>query len=426
MKLLTYGSRGPQVQFLQLALNRAGCGPVATDGIYGCLTAESVRKFQQQTGISANGVAGQRTHHALCPYYTGYITHAVCRGDTFYNLAKRYHTSLHSIEVANPNLHASRLRVGTLVTVPLSFPVVPTSILWSSEVLDCVIDGLTARYPFLRSRSIGRSVMGKKLYALSIGCGPRKVLYNATHHANEWITTPILLRFAEEFSSAYAKEGLLHNIPAAEIFQSTRFILVPCVNPDGMDLVTGYLTDGTFFQKSKEIARRFPNTPFPSGWKANMNGVDLNLQYPAAWEQAKEIKYAQGYDCPAPRDYAGTEPLTQPESRAMTRLTELFSPDRILAYHTQGDVIYPNFLDFNPQGAMPLAWRLAAASGYDVMQTPYESAYAGYKDWFIQTYNRPGYTIEAGKGTSPLPIEDFDAIYAQNLPILVLTATLDT
>ena len=197
MKLLTYGSRGPQVQFLQLALNRAGCGPVATDGIYGYLTAESVRKFQQQTGISANGVAGQRTHHALCPYYTGYITHAVCRGDTFYNLAKRYHTSLHSIEIANPNLHASRLRVGTLVTVPLSFPVVPTSILWSSEVLDCVIDGLTARYPFLRSRSIGRSVMGKKLYALSIGCGPRKVLYNATHHANEWITTPILLHFAE-------------------------------------------------------------------------------------------------------------------------------------------------------------------------------------------------------------------------------------
>ena len=114
------------------------------------------------------------------------------------------------------------------------------------------------------------------------------------------------------------------------------------------------------------------------------------------------------------------------ENRAMTRLTELFSPDRILAYHTPGDVIYPNFLDFNPQGAMPLAWRLAAASGYDVMQTPYESAYAGYKDWFIQTYNRPGYTIEAGKGTSPLPIEDFDAIYAQNLPILVLTATLDT
>ena len=425
MKPLTYGSRGPQVQFLQLALNRAGCGPVATDGIYGYSTAEAVRTFQKQWGIAVNGTAGLRTHSALCPYYTGYITHAVGRGDTFYNLAKRYHTSLRAIEIANPHLHASRLAIGSLVTVPLSFPVVPTGIQWSSDVLDCVIDGLTARYPFLHSRSIGRSVMGKKLYALTIGCGPRKVLYNGTHHANEWITTPILLQFAEDFASAYAREGLLHNIPAAEIFHTARFVIVPCVNPDGMDLVTGALGDGTTFTQAKHIAARYPSIPFPTGWKANIRGVDLNLQYPAAWERARDIKYAQGYDSPAPRDYVGTAPLTQPEVCAMVRLTELFSPHRILAYHTQGEVIYPSFMDFEPQGAMVLAWRLAAASGYQVQQTPPESAYAGYKDWFIQNYNQPGYTIEAGLGTSPLPMEEFDSIYGHNLPILVLAATLE-
>ena len=425
MKPLTYGSRGPRVEFLQLALNRAGCGPVTTDGIYGYHTAEAVRTFQNLWGIAPNGTAGLRTHSALCPYYTGYVTHAVGRGDTFYNLAKRYHTSLHAIETANPTLHASRLHVGSLVTVPLAFPVVPTGITWSSEVLDCVVDGLTARYPFLRSRVIGRSVMGKKLYAMTMGCGPKKVLYNATHHANEWITTPILLRFLEDFANTYAKEGLLHNTPAAEIFHTARFTVVPCVNPDGMDLVTGYLSDGTAYEKAKQISARYPTIPFPSGWKANINGIDLNLQYPAAWERAKDIKFAQGYDSPAPRDYVGTAPLTQLEARAMVRLTELVSPHRILAYHTQGQVIYPNFMDFEPQGAMVLAWRLAAASGYDVAQTPSESAYAGYKDWFIQTYNRPGYTIEAGQGTSPLPSEDFDTIYARNLPILVLTAMLE-
>lgn len=425
MKLLNYGSRGPQVQFLQLALNRAGCGPVATDGVFGYATAEAVRKFQRQTGIAVNGAAGQRTHSALRPYYTGYLTHAVGRGDTLYNIARRYHTSLRSVEIANPNIHASQLRIGTLLTVPLSFPVVPTGIQWSSDVLDCVIEGITSRYPFLRSRTIGRSAMGKPLYALTLGSGTRNVLYNATHHANEWITTPILLRFAEDLASAFARDSLLHNIPAAEIMKKAKFFIVPCVNPDGMDLVTGYLSDGTTYQKTKQIAMKYPTIPFPDGWKANIRGVDLNLQYPAAWEQARDIKYAQGYDSPAPRDYVGTAPLTQPEARAMVRLTELVSPDRILAYHTQGAVIYPNFMDFDPPGAMVLAWRLAAASGYDVTRTPPESAYAGYKDWFIQTYNRPGYTIEAGRGVSPLPIEDFDEIYAHNLPILVLTATLD-
>ena len=34
-------------------------------------------------------------------------------------------------------------------------------------------------------------------------------------------------------------------------------------------------------------------------------------------------------------------------------------------------------------------------SGYAVEETPYNSGFAGYKDWFIQYYDRPGYTIEA-------------------------------
>lgn len=307
MKLLTYGSRGPQVEFLQLALNRAGSGPVTTDGIYGSLTAQAVRNFQRKSGAAVDGIAGPRTHSALRPYYTGYTTHMVGRGDTFYNLSRRYHTSLRSIETANPTVNAARLQIGSLVKVPFSFPVVPTTIQWSSDVLDSVIDGLGARYPFLRTRTFGRSAMGKPLYALTIGDGPRNLLYNGTHHANEWITT-LLLHFAEELAAAYAREGRLHNYPAAEILETAHFLLVPCVNPDGMDLVTGFLSEGPAYLHAREIAVQYPGIPFPDGWKANLRGVDLNLQYPAAWEQARNIKFAQGYTAPAPRDYVGSAP----------------------------------------------------------------------------------------------------------------------
>ena len=424
MKILEYGCRGPRVSFLQLALNRAGVGPVAADGVFGHDTAEAVRRFQQQWGIHPNGIAGKRTQQVLRPYYTGYLIHRAGRGETLYSIARKHHTSLRSLEAANHVTNAVHLRVGDLLTVPLSFPVVPTGIPWSSDVLDCVTEGLDARYPFLRRRIIGRSVMGKPLYALTMGSGRRTVLYCGTHHGNEWITTPLLLQFAEELASAAVRECAVYNHDARSLLESTRFIIVPCVNPDGMDIATSFLCQGHTYNRVKGIADSFPAIPFPEGWKANVRGVDLNLQYPAAWEQAKEIKFAQGYTCPAPRDYVGTEPLTQPEARAMVRLTELCSPDRILAYHTQGQVIYPQFKDFDPPDSMPIAWRLAAASGYDVEPTPPESAAAGYKDWFIQTYNRLGYTIEAGKGVSPLPLEDFDSIYAANLPIMVLTAVL--
>ncbi|MBQ3257566.1 MAG: peptidoglycan-binding protein [Oscillospiraceae bacterium] len=424
MKLLEYGCRGPRVAFLQLALNRAGVGPVAADGIYDHDTAEAVRRYQKQAGIHPDGRVGRRTHQALRPYYTGYVTHRVGRGDTLYAIARKYHTSLRSLEAANHITNAVHLRVGDLLTVPLAFPVVPTGIPWSSDVLDCVTEGLDARYPFLRRRVIGRSVMGKPLYAMTMGSGRRAVLYSGTHHGNEWITAPLLLKFAEELAAAAVRETAIYDRDARELLQNTKFILVPCVNPDGMDIATSYLDSGPTYNRVRAIGAEFPAIPFPEGWKANVQGVDLNLQYPAAWERARDIKFAQGYTHPAPRDYVGTEPLTQPEARAMVRLTELCSPDRILAYHTQGQVIYPQFMDFDPPDSMPIAWRLAAASGYDVEPTPPESAAAGYKDWFIQSYNRPGYTIEAGKGVSPLPLEDFDSIYATNLPIMVLTAVL--
>lgn len=163
---------------------------------------------------------------------------------------------------------------------------------------------------------------------------------------------------------------------------------------------------------------------FPSGWKANIRGTDLNLQYPAGWEQARENKFALGVVSPAPADYVGPSPLSAPESRAMYDFTLALSPQLTLSYHTQGEVIYWRYLDLEPKDARSVADTLAAVSGYSVEDTPFASGFAGYKDWFISRFDRPGFTVEAGRGVNPLPIGDFDKIYADNLGILTLAAVL--
>ncbi len=66
----------------------------------------------------------------------------------------------------------------------------------------------------------------------------------------------------------------------------------------------------------------------------------------------------------------------------------------------------------------------ASVSGYTVANVPFNSSFAGYKDWFIQNYIKPGYTIEAGFGKNPLPINQFDEIYRDNIGILVLGIAL--
>ena len=96
----------------------------------------------------------------------------------------------------------------------------------------------------------------------------------------------------------------------------------------------------------------------------------------------------------------------------------------VIAYHTQGQEIYWNFQNINPPRGLQIANRFSAASGYSVETVPFNSSFAGYKDWFIQNYNLPGYTIEAGLGNNPLPISQFDQIYRDNIGILILGALL--
>lgn len=123
---------------------------------------------------------------------------------------------------------------------------------------------------------------------------------------------------------------------------------------------------------------------------------------------------------PAPRDFVGYGPLTEPESLAVYNFTIRHNFRLILAYHSQGEVIYWQFQNYNPPYSFEIGTQFANVSGYSLESTPYNSSFAGYKDWFIQNYNRPGYTIEVGLGTSPLPLSQFGKIYSDNLGILVL------
>ena len=303
-------------------------------------------------------------------------------------------------------------------------PIVQTDIPITSESCDRMIQQIVAAYPFCRTEVIGSTAFQRPLRTLVIGNGPRKVLYSASHHANEWITSLVLLKFAEELAQAISENGVIFGVEAQNIAKAATIYMVPMVDPDGVDLVTGAIPPGTIpYETARALAEFYPNIPFPEGWKANLLGVDLNLQYPAGWLQAREIKFSQGFTRPGPRDYVGRAPLGQLESRAMAGYTEVIDPALVLAYHSQGSVIYWQFRNYDVPGARELAEEFARLSGYALEDTPYESSFAGYKDWFIQEYRRPGYTIEVGMGESPLHLEQFDEIYRDNLGILVTAAT---
>ena len=383
--------------------------------------AENLSEFQRREGLYVSGREDVLTMQRLSPYLLGYERYMVKPGDTFYKLARQFRTTVRAIQTANPDQDPRRLSVGQYLIIPFGFPVVPTDQPFTSELLSLCIQGLLARYPFLTHRVLTTTAYGRPVSLLKIGRGNRSVLYNASHHANEWITTPLLMKFLENYAEAISKEESIGGLDANALFQRTQLYLVPMVDPDGVDLVTGAIEPGSEqYTAAERIAAFYPSIPFPDGWKANLRGVDLNLNYPAGWEQARENKYALGFTSPAPRDFVGLAPLDQPESAAMVLLTRQVNPRLTLSYHTQGEVIYWKYLDLTPPGAQEIGMRFARLSGYELEDTPYASGFAGYKDWFIQDFNRPGYTIEVGLGTNPLSLEQFSVIYRRNIGILAL------
>lgn len=419
METLRLGSRGPNVKLIQSLLSRIGYNPGAVDGVFGQQTREAVREFQLDNGLEPDGVVGPLTWSRFERFLLGYDIYTIRPGDTFYNISRRYYTTLNSILTANPGLDPRNLKVGQVIIVPYGIDVVFTDVDYTYEIMDRDIKGLKARYPFIEVGIAGKSVLGRNLYYIKLGNGPVEVFYNGSHHSLEWITTPLLMKFIENFARGYSTNSLIQGYDIRDIWRNSSIYIMPMVNPDGVELVlSGLKSDNPYY--SRLLAWNDTGQPFSQVWNANIRGVDLNRNYPASWEEAKAQEPSFGVYGPGPTRYGGPMALSEPETQTTVNFTRQHNFKLVIAYHTQGRVIYWLYKGIQPPRALEIARRFSQISGYTVSDVPYEAAYAGYKDWFIEQYRRPGYTFEVGLGRNPISISQFDTIYRENEEVMLL------
>lgn len=284
---------------------------------------------------------------------------------------------------------------------------------YTFERLVADIHKLAERFPHLGVHEIGRSVWGRTIYALSLGTGPVLIHYNASHHGREWMTTPILMHFVSRVCSAHVSGVPLAGVDVAELFARTTLWLVPMVNPDGVAIAQGQLPTGVHREQLIALNDGSEDT---RRWKANARGVDLNLQYRAAWPLARR----RGRRRPGPVFYAGKAPESEPESRALAEHVRRHPFAAAIALHAQGEIIFWDFEGKAPPHAERLAQRLATATGYALAANSVcLNRFGGFKDWFILSKRAPAYTLEVGRGTTPLPLADYPSILQTTLPALV-------
>ncbi|MDF2067452.1 M14 family metallopeptidase [Bacillus sp. Cr_A10] len=345
----------------------------------------------------------------------GYVVtnYQIRPGDSIWSIAQNRNLPLDAILLVNPGLSTNRLQIGQTISVPLrvTWRLVNGKQNYDYDTMRNDIRRLQTVYPFLQVSSIGKTVLDREIPEVLIGNGDKRVHFNGSFHANEWITTPITMTFLNDYLLSLTNQKTIRGIETSPLYTQTTFSIVPMVNPDGVNLVINGPPANEPWS-SRVIEWNNGSSDF-SGWKANIRGVDLNDQFPAKWD----LERARNPKTPGPRDYGGESPLSEPEAIAMADLTRRRDFARVLAFHTQGEVIYWGFEDLEPPETEVLAMEFSRVSGYEPIQTI--ESYAGYKDWFIQDWRRPGFTIELGTGTNPLPLTQFDEIYEESLGIFL-------
>lgn len=281
-----------------------------------------------------------------------------------------------------------------------------------------MIFSLKKLYPFLRIDIIGKSLCQRDIFSLTIGKSCNPLVIAAGFHAQEWLTSLLALRFAEIILHFKSNRIPIWGIDPAGITRS--IIIVPCVNPDGVEIaLKGFESAGRFAETCRKIA-----SVSDEKWNANARGVDINHNFDAGWNELRKIETESGILGPSPRRYGGYAPESEPETKSLVYLCRLYSPRMAIALHSQGEEIYWEYGNKKPPRSEEIAKIFSSVSGYDLIENSGLASHGGFKDWFIDYFNKPAFTFEIGKGENPLPISDFDDILKKCVPMLTLASLL--
>lgn len=282
------------------------------------------------------------------------------------------------------------------------------------------IDTLAKCYSDLKVATCGKSLLGKEIYSLVLGDGNKNTLYVGGTHGLEWITSLLLLRFCEDLLFLKQTGGEMSGYGIAEILKNRRLVVIPELNPDGIEIsLNGISACGEYKNENFKVC----GGDFGS-WSANAHGVDINHNFNADWYSLRDFESKNGIDKPAPRRFGGFFPESEPETKAVTRLCRNVPFDMLFSFHSQGEEIYYEYGKNTPKKSYISATVLSAVSGYSLVKNEGHATSGGLKDWFIEEFKKPAFTVEVGKGENPLPAECLEEIYSRLQTLLVLGLVL--
>ena len=279
---------------------------------------------------------------------------------------------------------------------------------------------ITGSFFFVNTEIIGYSVLKRPLECFSIGNSPNKVLLCGGFHGMEWITCHLLYMFIINVCRSIINHKKLSDKNLWEYFGKRSLAVVPCVNPDGVEIsIHGSRSAGMLSDFVERI----------SGgdtlhWQSNAMGVDINHNFNADWQTVKKRELQNGIAFPSKTRYGGEFPESEPESHCLADFCRNNKIISATAFHSQGEEIYWSYGDSTPPKSLKIAEKMSELSGYSLSFPEEMAVGGGFKDWSIQQLHIPSFTVEVGKGENPLDISQLDGIYnkLENMLVYLISA----
>ncbi|MCR4899920.1 MAG: M14 family metallocarboxypeptidase [Treponema sp.] len=277
------------------------------------------------------------------------------------------------------------------------------------------------KHPILKIFDAKKSLCGRSIHQIEIGnIYQSPALMVGAFHGMEWLTTLVLLKFIENLCIAIKDRKRLCGIKIYEFLEKRGLVIIPCLNPDGVEIS---INGAQAAYRYRELVSKVSLND-TSKWQANARGVDLNHNFNADWKRVHMLEQSQGIIGPAPTRYGGPYPESEPETQFLVNLCLFRKFRHVIAFHRQGEEIYWDFGNNTPSKSKYLAKIMSLSSGYKVSKPEGIAVGGGFKDWFIQKFHKPGFTVEIGKGQNPLPLSDLMPVYNRLEEMLVLMSIL--
>jgi len=258
---------------------------------------------------------------------------------------------------------------------------------------------------------LGRSLRGRAIPMLTLGNEDAVdgYFYVGAHHAMEWLTSTVLLKFVDDLLCSSEAGGEEYGIIPSKTLSEKFICVVPMLNPDGVELeIHGASEDDPLRGRLIKMNGKDDFTH----WQANGRGVDLNHNYDAGFYEYKRLESSLGVEGGARSKYSGLYPESEPEVGALCNYLRFNRNVKgCLTLHTQGEEIYCGSAASSLSASRPVAEKVASATGYRLGKPSGSALFGGMSDWVTSVLEIPSFTVECGSGENPLPTSDIPSIY---------------